>query len=174
MVEKPKSRRGPCRSSARAVWPLLGIVIAAAGCPSTEDPEFEYDLLGDADSTLNPLCTEEYALCGDVLIPSPLPGEPRLMAIALYRNLPPAGPPFASLVEDEPPVVAPGGRYKVRFRPVLETGEFYVWANLYMEGGGEFIPANGTDFVGNVPDPLDFDGEPVLFPDVTLTLASEF
>ena len=57
---------------------------------------------------------------------------------------------------------------------VLETGDFYVWTNLYMDDGGEFIPEKGTDFVGNVPDPMTFDGEPVIFPDVTLTLASGF
>ena len=159
----------------RSSWlaPLAALVLAT-GCAPLDLPDLEYDLLGDADTELDPLCEQDYALCGDVLIPSPLFGEARLMAVALYRNIPPAGPPFATLVEDEPPVVAEGGRYKVRVRPVLEEGDFYIWANLYMEDGGEFIPKNGVDLVGNVPERMTFDVAPVLFPDIELVFAEGF
>lgn len=150
---------------------LAVLAVTLGGCASQEIPDFEYDILGDEDEELDPLCEEDFSVCGDILVPSPIEGEPRLMAVALYRNIPPAGPPFATLLEDEPPDIAPGGRYKVRLRPVTESGEFYIWANLYMEGGGRFVPENYVDFVGNVPDKMVFDGAPVLFPDFRLTLA---
>lgn len=152
----------------------IGMVIFAAGCAPLDLPDLEYDLLGDADEELDTLCEEDFAMCGDVLIPSPMGGEARLMAVALYRNIPPAGPPFATLVEVEQPDTPEGGRYKVRIRPVLEEGDFYIWANLYMDEGGDFIPKNGVDFVGNVPQRMTFDVAPVLFPDIELVFAEGF
>lgn len=149
----------------------LGALVLAA-CGPTDVPDFDYDILGDADEELDPLCEEDFSVCGDILIPSPLDGEPRMIAVALYRNIPPAGPPFYTVIEEEQPDLPVGGRYKVRVRPVLETGDFYFWSNLYMEGGGRFIPENGTDFVGNLDETLEFDGSPVRFDDIRLELAS--
>ncbi|MCO4773531.1 MAG: hypothetical protein KDA24_26090 [Deltaproteobacteria bacterium] len=151
----------------------LGIASLAGGCAPLDLPELSYDLLGDADEELDPLCEEDYAMCGDVLIPSPLGGTPVRMAVALYRNIPPAGPPFATIIDDEMPDVPEGGRYKVRVRPVLEEGDFYVWSNLYMEDGGDFVPKNGVDFVGNT-EPQTFDVAPVIFPDITLVFSEGF
>jgi hypothetical protein len=150
-----------------------GLIAVSAGCAPLDLPDLEYDLLGDADEELDPLCDEDFAMCGDVLIPTPLGGTPRLMAVALYRNIPPAGPPFATIVEDELPDTPEGGRYKVRIRPVLEEGDFYIWANLYMEEGGDFIPKNGVDFVGNT-EPITFDQAPVIFPDIKLVFSEGF
>jgi hypothetical protein len=64
-----------------------------AGCSVPEHPDFEYDILGDADEEIDPLCTEEFAFCGDVLIPHPFEYSAELMAVGLYRSLPPMGPP---------------------------------------------------------------------------------
>jgi hypothetical protein len=150
-----------------------GLMAVSVGCVPLDLPDLEYDLLGDEDEELDPLCEEDFAMCGDVLIPTPLGGTPRLMAVALYRNIPPAGPPFATIVEDELPDTPEGGRYKVRVRPVLEEGDFYIWANLYMEEGGDFIPKNGVDFVGNT-DPITFDEAPVIFPDIRLVFSEGF
>ena len=152
---------------------LVAGLALATGCAPLDLPELSYDLLGDADEELDPLCEEDFALCGDVLVPSPLDGEVRRMVIALYRNIPPAGPPFATILEDDTPDAPEGGRYKVRIRPVLEEGEFFIWANLYMEGGGDFIPKNGVDFAGNTEKTL-FDVDPVIFPDIELNFASGF
>jgi hypothetical protein len=149
--------------------PLLALL---AGCAEVVVPDYDYDILGDADTEPDPICEEEFSLCGDILLPHPVDGEPRMMAVALYRRIPPAGPPFATLIEDEGGDMPWGGRYKVRLNPVLEAGDFYVWSNLYMEGGGQFIPENGTDFVGNAPDPLTFGDGPVDFGEFQLTLAT--
>ena len=55
---------------------------------------------------------------------------------------------------------------------MLETGEYYVWANLYMEGGGSFIPVNGIDYTGVTDSLQTLDGSPFLSPDLRLNLAS--
>jgi len=154
--------RSPTMAAA-AAWAL-------AGC-SVDVPDFEYDILGDEDVEADPLCEEDFAVCGDLLVPSPLEGEPRLLAVALYRSVPPAGPPDHTMDEVEAPDVPAGGRYKVRLHPMLETGEFFVWANLYMEGGGRYIPINGVDFVSSTDEALIFDGGAVHFGDMRLTLA---
>ena len=56
--------------------------------------------------------------------------------------------------------------------PVLATGEYYLWFNLYMDGGGEWVPVNDVDYTGYVAEPLLFSGSPVSFENVTLELAS--
>ncbi len=120
----------------------------------------------------DPICQQEYSFCGDIIPPAAFTGAPRSLAIALYTTVPPAGPPDAILAEIEAPALAPCERFPVIVQPMLETGEYYVWANLYMEGGGSFIPVNGVDYTGVTDSTQTFDGSPFLSPDLRLNLAS--
>ena len=45
--------------------------------------------------------------------------------------------------------------------PALFNGEYYVWVNLYMEGGSEWAPVNGVDYAGSTAAPISFDGSAV-------------
>jgi len=152
----------------------LVALVLLAGCTEVVQPDFEYDILGDADTEPDPLCAEDFSLCGDVLVPSPLDEPVRLLAVALYRNIPPVGPPFSTLLEHEEPDLPIGGRYKVRLNPVIDVGDYYVWVNVYMESGGQFIPANGIDLAGSTDEPLTFDQAPVDFGEFRLSLAEGF
>jgi len=125
----------------------------------------------DADDTV---CSEDYSLCGDITIPDEFAGSTRSLAIVLYSSVPPAGPPDGIIVEIDSPSLNAGSNYPVRVLPALFNGDYYVWVNLYMEGGGEWLPVNGIDYTGSTSEPISFDGSPVSFEDITLSLATDW
>ncbi len=116
-------------------------------------------------------CDEEYSFCGSLLVPEDFSGTPRSLALALYTSIPPAGPPDAILAEISAPSLGPGERYPVRLAPVVNTGEYYIWANLYIEGGGEWMPENGIDYTGATPAPVMLTGASLSFDDITMKVA---
>jgi hypothetical protein len=125
-------------------------------------------------STLSdePLCAEDYSLCVDVIPPANFSGTPRQLALALYTTVPPAGPPNAILATLDAPALAPCARFPVVVQPMLETGDFYVWANLYMEGGGTFVPVNDIDYTAVTDAAVALTGAPAVVSDLNLSLAS--
>lgn len=126
----------------------------------------------EMDGVDSSMCGEDYSVCGDLLISDNFTGTPRSLAVALYTSIPPAGPPAGIVAEIDGPDIVAGYRYPIRELPVLFTGEFYVWINLYMEGGGEWLPINDVDYTGSTPEPLIFDGTPIELDDILLELAS--
>ena len=139
--------------------------------PEETGEESEEDASEEVD---NSVCSEDYSLCGDITIPGDFAGTTRSMAIVLYSSVPPAGPPDGIIAEVSAPDLDAGGTYPVRVLPALFNGDYYIWVNLYMEGGGEWAPVNGVDYAGYTPTPITFDGSPVSFDDISLNLASGF
>ena len=126
----------------------------------------------DCEPVNDPVCSEDFAFCGNVKIPTDYTGTPRMMAVALYETVPPLGPPNATLAEIEGPALTAGTCFPVVIQPMLETGTYYLWVNLYMEGGGSFIPQNDTDYTGQSPEPLVLDSSVKTFEPIALELAS--
>ena len=118
------------------------------------------------------ICADDYAFCGQLVAPSSFEGTTRSLAVALYDSIPPAGPPIYTLAEIDAPALNPGESYEIVIHPVTAVGEYYVWFNMYMEGGGEWIPVNGVDYTGATAGKLTFDGSPISFEPVTLEVAS--
>ena len=118
------------------------------------------------------VCGEDYSLCGHVMVPGNLGGSPRSLVVALYTSLPPMGPPSAVLTQIEAPSLNAGEQYPVRIYPMLEKGEYFIWVNLYMEGGGEWMPINGVDYTGASAGSVVLDGESFQFDDIYLDIAS--
>ncbi|MDG1483134.1 MAG: hypothetical protein P8R54_26330 [Myxococcota bacterium] len=118
------------------------------------------------------VCSEELGFCGNLKVPTDFTGTPRSLAIALYTSIPPAGPPSATLAEIEGPDLIPGSCYTVEVSPMLEQGEYYIWANLYMEGGGSWVPVNDVDYTANSAAPVMMVSSGMVFEDLTLGLAS--
>ncbi len=117
-------------------------------------------------------CTEELGFCGNLKVPDDFAGTPRSLAIALYTSIPPAGPPSATLAEIEAPDLVPGSCYTVEVSPMLEQGEYYIWANLYMEGGGSWVPVNDVDYTAHSAEPVMMVSSGMVFEDLSLELAS--
>ena len=117
------------------------------------------------------VCEEDYSFCGSFMMPSDLTGTSRSMAIALYDSLVPAGPPSVTVTEIAVPEVVAGEAYDLEFSPLIATGTYYIFVFLYMEGGGEWAPVSGIDYFGHSEEAIVFDGSPIVFPDINLSLA---
>ena len=139
---------------------------------NNDDGNLSADDYLEMDDVDNSMCGEEYSVCGDVLIPPSIAGGARSIAVVLYNSVPPAGPPDGIVAEIENPNVMGGYRFPIRELPVLFTGEYYLWVNLYMEGGGEWVPVNGVDYTGYTKEPVVLDGSPISFDDISLEIAS--
>ena len=137
-----------------------------------DDVDDTEEVASDAED--DAVCSEDYSLCGDITIPDEFAGSTRSLAIVLYSSVPPAGPPDGIITEIDSPTLSAGGTYPVRVLPALFNGDYYVWVNLYMEGGGEWLPVNGIDYTGSTSDPISFDGSPVSFDDIALSLATDW
>ena len=157
---------------------LLGLVACSGGegqdDDSTGTDSGTVDTSEDTDAGDDPVCAEDYSFCGDVLIPADLVGTPRSIAVVLYESIPPAGPPDGIVLDLEAGDLTAGQTYAVREMPIILSGEFYVWVNLYMEGGGEWAPVNGVDYLGYTDTPVTLDGSPLAFDDIVLELAQDF
>ena len=144
----------------------------ASGEESSEDGD---DQSGDDSSEetddINPLCAEDYSLCGELIIPDDFTGTTRSLAVVLYETVPPAGPPDGIVVEIDTPELTAGDAFPVEISPAIFNGDYYVWVNLYMDGGGEWQPVNGIDYVGYTADPVVFDGTAISFDDISLSIA---
>ena len=86
-------------------------------------------------------------------------GRHEKLVVALYKSLPPLGPPdvFPPLMIESPEIPFGGTLDVLLDAPV--TGEYYVYAVLYMEGGGaaSWQPVPGVDFV-STSSALELDG----------------
>ena len=128
----------------------------------------------NSDGADDAICSEDYSLCGNITLPAEFSGSTRSLAIVLYGTIPPAGPPDGIIAEIDTPLLTAGDSYPVRVLPALFNGDYYVWVNLYMEGGGEWLPVNGIDYTGSTSDPISFDGSAVSFEDIPLNLATSW
>jgi len=117
-------------------------------------------------------CGQEYSVCTYLRVPSDLEGQPRSIALALYRSIPPSASPDILITQVNEPSLKAGERYPLRAYPFLDTGEYYVWVNLYMEGGGSARPVNGVDYTGFLAEPINFDGRAIELPELSLEPAS--
>ena len=117
------------------------------------------------------ICGETYTVCGNIMIPTDLVGTPRSMAISLYDTLSPAGPPNVIVTEINNPDVIAGEPYAIEYYPLIATGDYYVFVFLYMEGGGEWTPELGIDYVGRSDTKIAFSEDAVRFDDISLVLA---
>lgn len=170
--------------------PLLLCALAACATGTTDEPgETDTDVLTESDTEALPapgsagtstgdeipdpsVCDEEYSFCGDILIPADFTGTPRSLAVALYTTVPPAGPPNYTVISIDAPSMKAGERYPVRVQPMLETGDYFIWVNLYMEGGGTWLPVNDVDYTGVSAASITFDGTSYVFDDITVAPAS--
>ena len=112
---------------------------------------------GTASEQLEPdsrTCETEGSLCVTLKIPENLSETPERMVVALFRQLPPVGPPdvFPPFVLNSPELT-PGQTFDVLVE-ANTTGTYHVYAVLYMPGGGATVgkPSLGqTSWVRPMP-----------------------
>ena len=143
---------------------------------STEADETttEEDTTTDEDTSTETepsVCDQAYSFCGTLMMPDTFEGTTRSMSVALFSSLPPAGPPDYALAEVETPVFDIGSPYPIEIGAVTALGEYHLFVAVYMEGGGEWQPASGIDYMYSSAETFSFDGSAIDFGEVELKLA---
>ena len=135
------------------------------------DPETAAITTGDeiADASV---CDEVYSFCGNLYVPQSLTGDVRQLVVALYKEIPPTGSPDLVVTQIDNPTVVAGEKYPIRIYPFLDSGEYYIWVNMYMMDGGEYQPVNDVDYTGHSEEMVMLEGGAFKFDDILLDLAS--
>ena len=114
---------------------------------------------GEASDLTQQECGDDNTVCTELLFPEGVQEQPEKLVVALYKSLPPLGPPdvFPPTMVDTPDIPFGDSMEVLIDAPV--TGEYFVYAVLYMPGGGatSWQPVPGVDFVAT-SGPLTLDG----------------
>jgi hypothetical protein len=92
----------------------------------------------------------------DVVVPSSLHGTPRQLVVAAFDQFPVTGPPAGILYQASPSIVA-GQTLTIAGDPGSLSGQKFVLAVLYMQGGGMLAPTANVDYV-SAPAQVTFGG----------------
>jgi hypothetical protein len=104
-------------------------------------------------------------------VPASYSGAPRELAIIGVKKLPVGGPPDAVFLVDDKPAPAAGQAMALTLDTSAAMGDLYVVAVLYQQGGGQFTPKSGVDYVAQSAQTFHFTGAPIALGTLTLTLA---
>jgi hypothetical protein len=95
-------------------------------------------------------------------VPASFSGSTRQLDVVVTPSLPIAGPPAGVLYQStSAPVVTAGQPFAVQGDATGITGDYYVVAVLYMQGGGQFSPKAGTDYDAFASQKVHFDGSAI-------------
>lgn len=104
-------------------------------------------------------CTEDGTVCATFNVPASLSATPARLLVGFYKSLPPAGPPDKLGAQIDAPVVTAGKPYALKMKGIDVTGDYFVYAVLYMPGGGQFQPKKGVDYVTQSATAFKLDGK---------------
>jgi hypothetical protein len=149
---------------------VVALATAAAACSSeTNGPPAGSGSTGDA-GVLPEASAPSHDATLTLEVPATLIGTPRQLDVVAFSSLPIKGPPAAVLYERASPAVTPGVPIVVRGDVTGVTGELYVVAVLYMNGGGQFSPKAGVDYAAYGTKTVRFDGAAMDLGSMKLTL----
>jgi hypothetical protein len=160
-----------------AIWAPVTLVLGLAACGSdAADPanDAANDAGNDQSSSANSVtCTTDETVCIGVNLPANYAGTADRFFVGLYAALPPAGPPEEMLPAVESPTVTAGKLNRFKFEDVTAEGDYFVYAVLYDEEGGEFQPLAGVDYIATSDSAITFDGGPTDVGTLDLVVAAE-
>jgi hypothetical protein len=104
-------------------------------------------------------------------VPATYGGTPRQLAIVATKHVPIAGPPDAVLAIVNAPVVAAGQTLELTVDASGASGDLYVVAVLYQQGGGQYQPKSGVDYVAQSATTFHFTGAPIALGTLALAVA---
>lgn len=149
---------------------VVGLALALAACGGADDGETAADAGAVADR-----CTEDRSLCTTFHVPADFAGTPRQIIIGLYESLPPQGPPLVVVAIIETPAIGVDQPFEVTATDIdMEQPEdYFLYAVLYVEGGGQFVPEPGIDYTAQTTSKQRMGAAAVNMPDMTFALAQE-
>ena len=86
-------------------------------------------------------------MCATFNVPASMSATPARLLVGFYKSLPPAGPPDKLGAQIDAPLASAGKPYALKMKGIDVTGDYFVYAVLYMPGGGQFQPKKGVDYV---------------------------
>lgn len=93
-------------------------------------------------------------------VPGTYTGSPRQLAIIGAKQVPVAGPPDTVFLLDSHPAPHAGQPLALTLDTASATGELYVVVVLYQQGGGQYSPKSGVDYVAQSAHKFTFTGAP--------------
>ena len=151
-------------------WMVAAALLGA--CGGDDDDGDDVAAAPDAaiDSALAPDAAGAAQLT--VGVPATLAGTPRQLAVVVHDEPALGGIPDGILYQDDDPDDATAGAALELALDVSATeGTYHVTAVLYIEGGGQFIPESGVDYLGTSGATFDFTGAPIDLGRIDLALA---
>ncbi len=137
-------------------------LLSLAACGGTEPDGF-----GDGP------CVDDGSMCATLHLPADFVGEPVKIIAGMYERVPPDGPPIDVAALMEMPAIEIGSPLEMEARDMQVSGSYFVYIALYVEGGGNFVPVPGVDYVWQSEQKFTFGGGPINLGDVEFELAPE-
>ena len=143
----------------------MGLMMAFAGCGGSSGSG---GTGGNGDS-----CTVAKGFCGELALPGSYNATANKVIVGLYKTLGaagPSGPPDAIAMQATDPTISATTPFAMMPTDLTVSGSYYVYAALYVQGGGMFEPVKGVDYVAQTTQPIALGGS--TSPDIgTLTLS---
>lgn len=144
---------------------LFTILVAACGggtssphvdAPASADAQHVTDAPGaiDAPHAVDATATSRLVL----QVPMSYSGTARQLAIVGVQHVPVAGPPDSVFLLDNMPMPHGGQAMTLALDTSSATGALYVVAVLYQQGGGQYSPKSGVDYVAQSASTFNFTG----------------
>jgi hypothetical protein len=133
----------------------LGLMMALAGCGGSDDGGTGS---GGSGATA---CTAQKGFCGTLALPTTFNATPAKIIVGLYKQLGaagPSGPPDAIAMQAVNPTISPTMPFAMTATELTVSGDYYVYAALYVQGGGMFQPVAGTDYVAQTAQTVSLGG----------------
>jgi hypothetical protein len=118
-------------------------------------------------------CTEEASMCATVHVPSDFTSSPRQVIVGLYSELPPTSPPFDVPLIVDMPSIDIDQPIDIMALDMETAGEYFVYVALYNEGGGQFVPEPGIDYVWESTAAVDVGSGAVNLGDIMVELLED-
>lgn len=108
-------------------------------------------------------CTTEHTICATLRVPSDMGPSPALLRFDIYTTPePPTRPPDGLAGAFPSPDLVPGEEVHLELSDGGFTGNYYMWALIYMPREGAFgIPAIGDFIQESEVKELPLDGSPL-------------
>lgn len=155
-------------------------VTTAVGCSSSSTSKaIDAAPAGDAHRALDaarPLDAPRFldAPAGSTLrlvIPVSYSGVPRELAVIGVKQVPVSGVPDSIFLTDMTPMATAGQTETLSLDTSAASAMLYVVVVLYQQGGGQFTPKSGVDYVAQSAAPFTFAGAPLDLGTLNLVLA---
>jgi hypothetical protein len=145
---------------------LFTLLVAACGGGGTSSPHADADSASDAPHAIDspraadaPHAVDAAVTSQLVLnVPASYSGSARQLAVVGVKHLPVGGPPDAVFLLDNMPMPHGGQPMTLALDTSSASGPLYVVAVLYQQGGGQYSPKSGVDYVAQSASTLDFTG----------------